>query len=89
MEDETREEELFQLIKGVLTSGGPVLMIVFLREVKEGAGDSGVVGNESTVKVGEAKEGSYILDFNGGWPGGDAIKLDRINGELTGFYDHS
>ena len=36
-------------------------------------GNSGIVGYEPTVEVGKAQEGPYILDFGGGWPGGDAI----------------
>ena len=41
------------------------------------------------VEVGKAKEGSYILDFSGGWPSGNAVEFDQVHGELTGFYDHS
>ena len=40
------------------------------------------------VEVGEAKEGSYFLDFGGGRPSGDAIELDRVHGKLTRFYNH-
>ena len=64
-------------------------MEVFLSEVNEGAGDIRVVGNKSTVEVGEAKEGAYVLDFSRGWPFGNSIKLYRIHGKLTGFNDHS
>ena len=64
-------------------------MEVFLSEVDEGTGDVGVIWNKSTVEVGEAKEGVYILDFSWGWPLGDAIKLDRVHSELAGFDDHS
>ena len=64
-------------------------MIVFLSEVKEGAGNCGVVGYEPTVEIGKAKEGSYVLDFDGGWPGGDAVEFYWVHGELTGFHDHS
>ena len=62
-----REEKPFELIKGMLTSGGPIPSIVFLCLVEEGVGDCGIVGDEPTVEVGEAKEGPYILDFNWGW----------------------
>ena len=54
VEDRTGEEELFQLIKGLLTGGGPVSVIVFLCEVKEGAGDGGVVRDESMVEISKA-----------------------------------
>ena len=56
MEDGARQEELLQLVEGLLTSGGPIPAIVFLGEIQEGAGDSGVVGYEPTVEVGKAKE---------------------------------
>ena len=52
-------------------------------------GDSGVVGYEPMVEIGEAKEGSYVFDFSWGWPGSDAIEFDGVHGELTGFHDHS
>ena len=64
-------------------------MEVLFSEVDEGTGDVGVVGNESTVEIGKAKEGAYVLDFSGGWPFGDFIKLDRVHGELTRFDNHS
>ena len=51
-----REEELFKLVKRLLTSGGPIPVIVFLCEVKEGIGNGGVVRDESLVEVGEVKE---------------------------------
>jgi len=72
-----------------LAGRGPVPLEVFLGEVDEGAGDVGVVGDESSVKVGEAKEGLYVLHFSGGGPFGNSIKFDRVHGELTGFDNHS
>ena len=89
MEDRSQEEELLQLVKGLLTSGGPVPAIVFLGEVEKWASDHGIVRDELTIEVSKAKEGSYILDFSRGWPGGDAVEFDWIHSELTGFHDHS
>ena len=40
----------------------------------------GVVGNESSIEVGKAKEGAYILDFSWGGPACDAIKFNRVHG---------
>jgi len=62
---------------------------VFLSEVDEGTGDVGVIWNESTVEVAEAKEGANIFDFCWDWPLGNAIKLDRVHSELARFNDHS
>ena len=84
-----RQEEPFELVEGLLTSGSPIPAIVFLGEVQEGAGDGGVVGYEPTVEVGKAAERSDVLDFGWGWPGGDAVKFDRVHSKLTGFHDHS
>ena len=64
-------------------------MVIFLGEVEEGVGDSGIVGDEPTVEVGKAKEGSDVFDPGWGWLGSDAIELDRVHGELTGFHNHS
>ena len=52
-------------------------------------GDSGVVGDEPTIEIGKAEEGSYVLDFDGGGPGSDTIEFDWIYGKLARFHDHS
>jgi len=52
-------------------------------------GNVGVVWNELTVEIGEAKEGAYVLDFSWSWPFGDAVEFDRVHGELARFDDHS
>ena len=74
------EEEAFEGVEGGLAGRGPVPGEVLLGKVKEGASDVGVVGNESTVKVGEPKERANI--FHLGWrrPICDAVELDGIHG---------
>ena len=52
-------------------------------------GDGGVVRDELMVEVDKAEEGSYILDFGWGWPGGNTVELDRVHGKLTRFHNHS
>ena len=52
-------------------------------------GDGRVVGDELMIEVGEVKEGMYFLDFHGGRPGSDTIKLDRVHSKLSWFHDHS
>ena len=64
-------------------------MEIFLGEVDERTSDVGVVGDESSIEIGEAKEGAYVLDFSGGRPFGDSVKFDRVHGELTWFNNHS
>jgi len=56
MEDWFRQEKGFKGVEGGLASGGPVPLEVLFGEVDEGTGDIGVVGDESTIKIGEAKE---------------------------------
>ena len=41
------------------------------------------------IKVGKAKEGVDVPDLSGGRPACDAIKLDRVPGQLAMFDDHS
>ena len=64
-------------------------MIVLLGEVKQGAGDSGIVGDKLTIEVDKVEEGLYILDFGESRPGSDAIKFDWVHSKLTGFHDLS
>ena len=56
VEDRARKEELFQLIKGLLTSRSPIPVIVFLCEVQERAGDHGVVRDKLMIEIDKAKE---------------------------------
>ena len=88
-EDGFCEEEALEGVKGGLTSGGPIPREVFLGEVEEGAGNVGVVGDESSVEIGESKEGANI--FHLGWcrPACNTIEFDRVHGQLAGFDDHA
>ena len=80
MEDWFQQEEGFEGVEGFLAGGGPVPLEVFLGEVDEGAGDVGVVGDESLVEVGEAEEGAYVLYFSRSRPFGDSVEFDRVHG---------
>ena len=88
-EDGFCEEEAFKGVKGGLTSGGPIPREVFLGEVKERAGDVGIVGDELSVEIGESKERANV--FHLGWcgPTCDTIKFDRVHGQLARFDDHA
>jgi len=89
VEDWFGQEKGFKGVEGSLASGGPVPLEVLFGEIDEGTGDIGVVGDESTVKIGKAEEGAYILDFSGGWPFGNSVEFDGVHGELSWFNDHS
>ena len=89
MKDGFGEEKAFEGVKGGLARRGPVPGEVLLGKVEEGASDVGVVGNESSVEVGEPKERANI--FHLGWhrPICDAVELDGVHGQLAGFHDHA
>ena len=83
------EEEAFEGVKGGLARRGPVPGEVLLSKVEEGASNVGVVGDESSVEIGEPEERANI--FHLGWrrPICNAIELDGVHGQLAGLYDHS
>ena len=89
VKDRLGEEEMFEGIKGGLARGGPVPGEVLLGEVEERASDIGVIGDESSVEIGETKERANV--FHLGWcrPICDAVELDGVHGQLAGFNDHS
>ena len=83
------EKEAFEGVKGGLTGGEPVPGEILLGEVEERASDIGVVGNEATIEIGEAKERANIFHLSWCGPICDAIELDRVHGQLAGFNDHA
>ena len=89
VEDGFGEEKTFEGVEGGLAGRGPVPREVLLGEVEEGAGDVGVVGDESAVEVSEPKERANI--FHLGWrrPVCNAVELDGIHGQLAGFHNHA
>ena len=58
----------------------PIPGKVLLSEVKERAGNVGVVENEMSVEIGETKERANIFHF--GWSRSicDSVKLNRVHG---------
>ena len=83
------EEKTFEGVKGGLARRGPVPGKVLLGEVEEGAGDVGIVRDESPVEVGETKERANVFHLGWGWPTCDAVELDGVHGQLAGFHDHA
>ena len=88
-EDGFREEETFEGIKGGLAGGGPIPREILLGEIEERASDVGIVGDESSVEIGETKEKVDIFHLGRRGPVCDAVKLDGVHGEFAGFHDHS
>ena len=52
---------------------GPIPGEVFLSEVEEGTGNVGIVGDESSVEVGESKERANVFHLGRCRPIRDAI----------------
>ena len=79
VENRFREEEAFEGVEGGLTGRGPFPSEVFLGEVEERASDIGIVRDEASVEVGEAKERANI--FHLGWSGSacDSIEFNRVH----------
>ena len=74
------EEEVFEGVKGGLARRRPVPGEVLLGKVEEGASDVGVVGDESTVEVGEPEERVNIFHLGRHRPVCDAVELDGVHG---------
>ena len=89
LEDRLCKEEAFKRVEGRLARGGPIPGEVLLGEVKEGAGDIGVVGNEPSIEVGESKERADIFHLGWGGPTRDSVEFNWVHGQLAGFDDHS
>ena len=89
VENRFGEEETFEGVEGGLARRGPVPGEVLLGEIEEGAGDIGVVGDEASVEIGEAKERANVFHLGWGRPACDPIKFDWIHGQLAGFDDHA
>ena len=68
---------------------GPIPGKVFLGKVEERASDIGVIGDEASVEIGEAKERADIFHLGGSWPIGDPIEFNWVHGQLTRLDDHA
>ena len=80
VENRFREEEAFEGVKGRLTRRGPVPGEVLLGEVKERAGDVGVVRNETSVEIGKSKERANIFHLGRGGPTCDSVEFHWVHG---------
>ena len=80
VEDGFRKEETFKGVKGGLASGGPIPREILLSEVKERASDIGIVGDELSVEIGEAKERANVFHLSWCGPTCDTIEFDGVHG---------
>jgi len=89
VKDWFQQEEGFKSVEGGLAGRGPVPLEILFGQIDEGAGDIGVVGDESPIEVCKAEERAHIFDLGGSGPFGDSVKLDGVHSELPWFDDHS
>ena len=89
VKDGLGEEETLEGIKGGLARRGPVPGEVLLGEVEERVSDVGVIGDESSVEIGETKERANVFHLSWCGPVRDATEFDGVHGQLAGFYDHA
>ena len=89
VEDGFGEEETLEGIEGGLARRGPVPGEVLFGEVEERASDVGIVGDESSVEIGKAKERANIFHLSWCGPICDAVEFDGVHGQLAGFNDHA
>ena len=80
VEDGFRKEETFKGVKGGLASGGPIPREILLSEVEERASDVGIVRDESSVEIGEAKERANVFHLSWCGPTCDTIEFDGVHG---------
>jgi len=61
-EDGGRGESNFEILKGLLTGGGPLKDGTFVSKGDEGADETGKSTNKPTVEVSKAKEALYVFE---------------------------
>ena len=59
---------------------GPIPREVFLGEVEERARDIGVIRDEASVEIGEAKERANIFHLGWSRPTCDSVEFNRVHG---------
>ena len=80
VENGFREEETFKGVERGLTGGGPIPREVLLGEVEERASDVGVIRDETSIEIGEAKERANIFHLGWSRPTCDPIEFNRVHG---------
>ena len=80
VENGLREEETFKRVERGLAGRGPVPQKVFLCKVEERASNVGVVGDEASVEIGEAKERADIFHLGWSRPTCDPVEFNRVHG---------
>ena len=88
-EDGGGRENGMQGVESFLLRFSPRLRVVLLSEEDNGCNNIGVVGNELSIEVCEAKEGVYSLDQGQGIPVSDGRKFCRVHTDKALTNNHS
>ena len=67
----------------------PLPRSVLFGEVNQWSGDVGIIGNETSVEIGESKKGSDVFDLHWRGPFCSAIQLYWIHGKLSWSDNHA
>ena len=81
-------KDFLQDVKSCLTLGGPFPDGTLLGKVNKWPGESRVIRDEPSIKVGKTKEGAHILDPCWYRPLFNAFDLDRVHGNGILSDDH-
>ena len=88
-EDRGRRENGVQGVKSFLLRLSPGPRAVLLGEEDNGCDNVGVVGDELSIEVRKAKEGTYSLDRGWGMPVSDGRKFCRVHVDKALTNNHS
>ena len=80
VENRFGKEEMLKGVERGLTRRGPAPGEVLFGEVEEGASDVGVIGDEASVEIGEAKERANVFHLGWSRPTCDSIEFNRVHG---------
>jgi hypothetical protein len=72
-------ESTLQLIESCLGLRCPFEPLIFAKERRHWGGDAGIIMDESTIKIGKAKEDLNIVDGRWGGPFGDCDDTIRLH----------
>ena len=89
VEDRFQEEKTLKGVKRGLAGRRPVPREVFLGEVKERAGDVGVIRDEASIEIGEAQEKANIFYLGWSRPTRDSVEFYWVHGQLARFNNHA
>ena len=80
-ENQSVGESSAEGVEGSLGLGGPGVRGVFVRELCQGGGDAGVVGDKTMVVIADAEERLQFFERGGHGPGLNSLDFLGISGD--------